>query len=307
MIRSILVPLDGSPFGEHALPTAAALARRAGATLHLAHVHQASVPLTPAGIVIHDSFDLDQLRGEQSYLADVAGRVTAGAPLPVEKALLEGDVVLGLKTYAERHSIDLVVMSTHARGAFARFWLGSIADDLAHEIPQPILLVPPADAPTAPEQEPTLRSIVVPLDGSALAEKILGPAEKLCRLFGAELHLIRVNRPVALPGQTLGRSGSLEQLLEEMACEAERELDEARTYLAQIAAGLIAKGVKVHTRAVIGREPVSSILTEAKGDRADLIAMQTHGRRGLARLFMGSVADGIVKGGVPVLLHHTAG
>src|SRR5262249_22435305 len=117
MIRSILVPLDGSPFGEHALPTAAALAPRAGATLHLAHVHQASVPPTPAGIVIHDSFDLDQLRGEQSYLTDVAGRVAAKAPVPLETALLEGDVVLGLKAYAERHSIDLVVLSTHARSA----------------------------------------------------------------------------------------------------------------------------------------------------------------------------------------------
>ena len=97
-------------------------------------------------------------------------------------------------------------------------------------------------------------------------------------------------------------------MLEQMAIEAERDLDEARDYLAEVAARLTARGLKVHTRAVIGREPVSSILTEARDDHADLIAIQTHGRRGLARLFMGSVADGIVKGGgVPVLLHHVAG
>ena len=300
MIRAILVPLDGSPFGECALPLAAALARRAAATLHLVHVHATASPLTPAGMAVREAIDTQLLQDEHSYLLAAAGRLGGGAT--IKTALLEGDVAAGLKAYARREAIDLFVLSTHARGAFGRFWLGSVADELAHDVPGPILLVPAHEGQADLTREAELRSIAVALDGSLRAEKILEPATELCRLFGAELHLVRVNRPVALPAY----GNSLEQILEQMQLQSDREMAEARNYLEALARPLAARGVRIDTHVVSEKQPAAGILNEARADNADLIALETHGRRGFARLFMGSVADRVVRGGtVPVLLHHS--
>jgi nucleotide-binding universal stress UspA family protein len=302
VIRSILVPLDGSAFGECALPLAAALARRAAATLHLVHVHTATSPLTPAGMAVREEIDYPLLQDEQSYLF-AAARQLGERGVTVKTALLEGDVSAGLKAYARREAVDLVVLSTHARGAFGRFWLGSVADDLAHDVPGPILLVPADhDGQADATREADLRSIAVALDGSSRAEKILEPATELCRLFGAGLHLVRVNRPVALPTH----GNSLEQILEQMQQQSQHEMVEARNYLEALARKLATHGVRVVTHVVVEKQPAAGILNEARADHADLIALETHGRRGFARLFMGSVADRVVRGGtVPVLLQHS--
>jgi len=300
VIRSILVPLDGSAFGECALPMAAALARRAGATLHLVHVHSTSSPLTPTGMAIREEIDYHLLQDEQSYLFAAARRLGGG--VTIKTALLEGDVAAGLTAYARREAIDLVVLSTHARGAFGRFWLGSVADELAHDVPGPILLVPAHEAKADVTQEAALRSIAVALDGSSRAEKILEPATELCRLFDAELHLVRVNRPVAQPAS----GNSLVQILEQMHEREQREAAEARSYLEALAGQLNQRGIRVTTHVVIETQPAAGILNEAQAGHADLIALETHGRRGFARLFMGSVADRVVRGGtVPVLLQHS--
>src|SRR5690242_2476445 len=101
MLRSILVPLDGSDFGEHALPLAAAVARRCGATLHLAHVHRA-----PGGGPIPE---LLARQTEEEYLAGIARRLRARGPLALETALVGGgDVAAGLRDYADSHCIDLI-------------------------------------------------------------------------------------------------------------------------------------------------------------------------------------------------------
>jgi nucleotide-binding universal stress UspA family protein len=97
MLRSLLVPLDGSPFGEYALPIAASLARRTDATLHLAHVHHVAAPDSPAGLAVFDVADLHQRQDEQAYLADVTRRVVGKGALRVETTLLKGEVVASLK------------------------------------------------------------------------------------------------------------------------------------------------------------------------------------------------------------------
>jgi nucleotide-binding universal stress UspA family protein len=252
-------------------------------------------------MAVREAFDYQLMQDEQSYLFTTARRL--GEPgVTVKTALLEGAVADGLKAYARREAVDLVVMTTHARGALGRFWLGSVADELAHDVPGPILLVPAHEGQADVTQEADLRSIAVALDGSSRAEKILEPATQLCRLFGAELHLVRVNRPVALPAH----GNSLTQILEQMQEQEQRERDEARSYLDALATKLTARGARVRTHVVIERQPAAGILNEARADHADLIALETHGRRGFARLFMGSVADGVVRGGtVPVLLQHS--
>src|SRR3954468_17240392 len=93
MIRSILVPLDGSDFAEHALPLAAGLARKAGARLPLTHVHQTPPATTVAGIMALDVDDLHVRQDEQAYLADVARRLNeCEEPVALKTALLFGEV-----------------------------------------------------------------------------------------------------------------------------------------------------------------------------------------------------------------------
>jgi nucleotide-binding universal stress UspA family protein len=306
MLRSILVPLDGSEFGEHALPIAAAVARRSGATLHLAHVHQGK-SAAGAAIADRDVYDLLARQTEEDYLADVSARLRARGPLALEPALLaRGDVAAGLRDYAERHCIDLVVMATHGRGALARLWLGGVADELARELTRPVLLVRPGEGPPDLDHDVEMRSILVPLDGTALAEKAIGPALEMGKLFDAELTLVRVNAPVLLaswlPEAPYGPSD-----LGEAAAAQRQEAEIARRYLDGVAARLTDQGARVRVDVVVDALPADGILGEARAAHADLIALQTHGRRGLARFFLGSVADGVVHGGsTPVLLHHCA-
>jgi nucleotide-binding universal stress UspA family protein len=307
MIGSILVPLDGSTFGEHALPLAANLARRAGAELHLAHVHQTIPPATVAGVTVMDAIDEHLRQDEQAYLADVTRRLTEHSPVRVKTTLLSGDVVPALKAHASKVGADVVVMSTHGRGAFGRFWLGSVADELLREMTRPVLLVRPNEGKPDYRREPALRNILVPLDGTALAERILPLAMATAELFDGSLTLLRVVQPVVRPSylhEGSGVAGLTHSVLEQVQSLQVERRNEAQLYLDRVAEPVIVKGCRVRTKVVIDEEPALAILLEAQTGNADLIAMETHGRRGLSRLFLGSVADKVVRGGVvPVLLH----
>jgi nucleotide-binding universal stress UspA family protein len=242
------------------------------------------------------------MRDEQAYLADVARRVREQGPPAVEAVLLEGEEASSLRDYARRESIDLVVLSTHGHGSLWHFWLGSVSDDVAHELNQPVLLVHPHAGKPDLLRQTELRSILVPLDGSPLAERALEPAVELGKLFDAEIALVQVNRPAVLPddGSAQGRNESLEHA----QAITRRERERSSSYLDAVAANLAARGVRVRTHVRTGQRPAVAIVAEAEAAHADLIAIETHGRDWLARLFLGSVADQVVRAAsVPVLLH----
>jgi nucleotide-binding universal stress UspA family protein len=145
VIRSILVPLDGSRFSEVALPVATRLARSAGARLRLVMVHEPAMALVPAADVPVPYLPDDaELRAkEQTYLADLATRLG-----PVGPALASSKVVDGMAGPALAEAImleppDLVVMATHGRGPLSRFWLGSVADHVVRHVSVPVLLLRP--------------------------------------------------------------------------------------------------------------------------------------------------------------------
>jgi nucleotide-binding universal stress UspA family protein len=310
MYRSLLVPLDGSPFGEHALPLALAVARRAGARLHLLHVED-PLPATgsPEMTAFFDDDLAAQLRAhQQAYLDEAVRRVKAVAAVPVTSALCPGDVAPTVAAEATRVGADLVVMATHARGPLGRFWLGSVADELVRQAPARLLLVRPEEFPADLQREPALRHVLLPLDGTPLAEQMIEPAVALGSLLGAQFTLLRVLTPVvttpypALPGGTAGQlTASLIDRLQELQQHLRQQ---ARDYLEQVADRLRGRALRVKTRVAVAEQPASAILQEAENQGADLIALETHGRRGLSRLFLGSVADKVVRGAsVPVLVH----
>lgn len=308
MVRSILVPLDGSTFGEHALPMAASIAMRAGATLHLAHVHQIVPPATVAGVTVMDSIDLHLRQDEQAYLADVARRLSEKRSLSLRSALLDGDVSPALCDYMRSNQVDLVVMSAHGRGALGRFWLGSVADELVRESPAPLLLLRPQEGKPDLAREISMGTILVPLDGTELAERILEPSVEMAKLCDSTLLLVQVIKPVIRPtylpeGTTI--VGLTHSVLEEINVLQKQQQEDALNYLSSLAAKLQARGVRCQTSVVVDEQVAAGILLEAQARHVDLISMETHARRGLSRLFLGSVADKIVRSGtVPVLLNH---
>ena len=298
MYRSLLVPLDGSPFGEHALPLARAIARQTSATLHLVHVHVISVPISVDAIPVFDeALDAQDRAREQAYLDGLALRLSTGGELAVTTAVLDDPVAGALQTYAAAHDVDLVVMTTHGRGAFSRFWLGSVADTLVRCAPMPILLLRPHQTPPDLDQMPEMKHFLVPLDGSALAERILSPATALGALTGAALTLLHVVTPEAAGYETdwptaWPESGTLTA-----------SHTAVQTYLDRVAERLGAQSLKVQTTVISG-QPVPAILEYACDHHVDLIALTTHGRSGAVRVLLGSIADKIVRGATtPVLLY----
>lgn len=300
MYRSILVPLDGSTFGEQALPIAQSVARRTGAALRLIHVY---VPFSER--YLEDKAILDATirvkEQKNAYLHELADRLTSSSDISITSALLDGKVgqiIEALMNYATATRVDLIVMTTHGYGALTRFWLGSIADKLVRRAPMPILFVrPKEDAILDFAHEQIFQYLLIPLDGSTLAEQILEPAIKLGQSMQADYRLLRVIEPitpVGYPSIRLDQDLPIRQRVEA----------EAQTYLDNVAERLRARSLQVQTQVVIHEQPAVAILEDASQSGIDLIALGTHGWSGLKRLLLGSVADKILRSAsIPVLIH----
>src|SRR5262245_27715668 len=146
MYRNILVPLDGSTFGEHALIQASNIARRAEARLDLLHVHPPLEPAYTEFVLLDTDWEKRVRDQERHYLEGVAQRVREAHPgLIVSTIHKDGFVANAMREHVTLAAPDLVVLTTHARGAMGRFWLGSVADELVRTLDVPILLVRPTE------------------------------------------------------------------------------------------------------------------------------------------------------------------
>jgi nucleotide-binding universal stress UspA family protein len=301
MTQNLLIPLDGSAFGEHAIAVGLDLVRRTGGVLHLAHVHSPPLPPTYFGeLVVYDSQWEERVRGdEREYLRAAAGRLRDVPGVSVVSALLEGDVVPALSSYAERHDISLIVMTTHGRGGISRAWLGSTADGLLRHTHRPLMLLRPGDDGEPRAKDASFRTILVPLDGSDLAEEIIEPALALGRIAGARFTLMRACTPPHVAGRPFGAT----QASHLDTAELDRRREQAQEYLDGLATQIRAGDVEVDTMVVASEQAAPAILHAAESAGVALIAMATHGRGGWSRLAVGSVADKVVRGSsVPVLL-----
>jgi nucleotide-binding universal stress UspA family protein len=192
---------------------------------------------------------------------------------------------------AAEQQADLIVMSTHGHGSSGRSIYGSVADQVVSQSPIPIVLVPTMTPRPWPAQAP-LR-ILVPLDGSRFAEEVLGPVVDLAAATRADLLLIGA----VDPGSSLYSGG-----VPPMESTSEAELHDMRAYLAGVADRLRESGLRVRTDAEVG--PAAAVIDGAAQRRhIDLVAMATHGRSGVARLTLGSVASATLqRSGVPLFL-----
>ncbi len=300
MFRNILVPLDGSTFSEHALPMAYSIAQRAAANVHLVRVHEPLASLVPVMAGPEPGPELEQwnrgqAEAESLYLRGLAD--TATREVRVSARLLHGIAVDALEVDAQRIGADLVVMTTHGRGGIARAWLGSVADELVRRLKLPVLLVrPTVDAPR-PCGEACFHRILVPLDGSLLAETVLEPAVEFARLMGARLTLLQV-----LPPPYFFDSTEATYAVPKSA-GAIRMRDDAAAYLGRIVGELSGRGVQASSQVLVDSRPAHAIARFAQDQHVDLVTLATHGRGGATRLLLGSVADKVVRTApVPVLV-----
>ena len=300
--RSILLPLDGSPFAEHAVPWAAAIARKARARLRLALVHQSppSPPVDQSGVRLYTKIELALRKSEREYLRRVAARIKAAGAMQLATVTLSGPPAPALADYTRELGADLVVMTTHGRGGLQRAWLGSVADGLVRSLEVPVLLVRPGGT-VLPEAQ--LDEILVPLDGSRRAEAALPAALGMATLFSARLALIQAVEPVAMMADV---PVAFPQALDEELTALRRR--EAQDYLDDVAARLRASGVETRASAVLAGSAVAGIQAAAMSPGVGMIALATQGHGGLRRLVLGSIADKLVRTGeVPVLVTRPRG
>jgi nucleotide-binding universal stress UspA family protein len=236
----------------------------------------------------------------------MAWRLRESTGVFVAGQLLHGPVADALVEHAAAAKAGVIVLTTHGRGPLSRFWLGSVADKLIRAAPLPLLIHRPTEgAPSDLGADCRFHRILVPLDQTELGEQALAAATELARLFEAEITLLHVIVPVpvlAPDGVTYLPLSLGQAAFDATTKRARADLDDAAERLRGL--GLIATA-----RVVVDGQPASAILKEAES--ADLIVLATHGRGRVARFFLGSVADKVVRAApCPVFIarsHSSAG
>jgi nucleotide-binding universal stress UspA family protein len=280
-MKRILVPLDGSPLSEAINPLAETLARDYEADLLLVR----ALPCLNS-----PEADIQAQEEAQSYLAGMAAGLQLRG-LRVEWKVWYDEPARAIADAARLDGVELITMMTHGRGGLGRLLFGSVAESVVRTAPVPVLVVRGQLA----WQPGGLDRIVVPLDGSELSEAILPVVERLAGPFDLRIELVRAIE--LLPG-----SAAMELTPSRTETMLEMEEADAWSYVKKVAAPLEGKGLRVTASAEHGAA-VDVILHHVKATGAGLIAMSTHGRTGMGRLLLGSVAERVLRASpVPVLL-----
>lgn len=302
MYRTILIPLDGSPFAEQALPLAIALARQTRAALRLVHVRGPDAA-PPPDSATRDSATRDSDSPDEPYPRPLARLITAEAGIAAEAVILEGTAVDELVAYVTREGIELACIATHGRGGIQRARLGSTADALIRALEIPIVTKRPAEGRAGPvgaqhltTHEP-IEHVLVPLDGSPLAESVLGHVAAL------DDSALQVSFVQAIPAPVPNDPASLSLVLTTDQSTLDAEASRGLAYLDSVAERFSRYAQRVETAVLLEPQPLNAILDYVDQHEVDLIAIATHGRGGVKRLALGSMADRILRSAiVPVLV-----
>ncbi|HEU0022194.1 MAG TPA: universal stress protein [Dehalococcoidia bacterium] len=286
MFKRILVPLDGSQFAEQVLPYAEILAKPDQMSVTLLRVVE---PMSYKVVAASRGIPADQARASmeaysQEYLEQVAASFREQG-MPVLAKVLEGAVAGCIVDEGSNEPGTLIVMSTHGRSGIGRWVFGSVTNKVLQTATNPLLIVHSTDEPIS-KAEIAIKRIIVPLDGSELAEQVLPWAEILAQGMKAEVELFQVIEPILPEAADVLRGIYPRDINVELRKQAEE-------YLEGIARPLRERGLSVCSTVEEG-DPPSRIL-EAGGRQTDaLIAMSTHGRSGIARWVLGSVTDKVI-------------
>ena len=243
---TVIVPLDGSAASEQAVPMARALAGALHADVQLVYVveEHAFLDALPRPLLADDV-------AAQRYLASIAHSLPDAH---VTTRVLRGNAAAELLELTRNACSALLVMATHGRGGVGRLVFGSVTDKVVREVAVPVVTVrAAADVTSASAAIPALQTIVVALDGSALAESTLPWATVLAQSTGATVQLVRVNEPI-WHAAYLSLAPEAVYLDEAEVAELEaRSESGSRAYLDRLAGALRAEGVRVVWETRVGR------------------------------------------------------
>jgi nucleotide-binding universal stress UspA family protein len=292
MYRSILVPLDGSPFAEQALAVALTIAEGCGAKVTLVRAwdpasYRYTSELTPPFL---DPAAHDKLVAAD-YVNSTAAHLRPGTRVTIDAAVVAGSAPEAIKECATNQSADLIVMTTHGLTGWNRAWIGSVADAVVRVVTTPVLLCRPLE-PAVAGFSGRFERVLIALDGSAEAEQVLSHAVEVggnCRFV-----LLRVVRPVVTPVHPYAYAAPA---WEADDSATEEVFTHARDYLNGVARRIRANHpqASVDADVLLAERTGTAIVEAARHYEADLVAVTTHARRGV-RLVLGSVADKVLRG-----------
>ena len=282
-LKEIIVPLDGSGEAETVLPYLRDLAPRFDSQVHV------------LGVGIGR-----KTRRVNRLLEDYINRITDGLRsdnIKAEPVIRYGIAADKILDFTLEKEIDLIIMATHGRSGITRWWMGSVAEKVISEATAPVLLVRskrPGKTGTAGKLH-FLHKILAPLDGSDIGEAALPYAETLAVNSQASVDLLQIISPPGTVEASLLGGPDWRKFIKAMH-------DAGENYLKSIAEKLRGNGIKSAYEVVTG-DPADKIVEYAEDKKASLIAMSTHGRTGLARWVLGSVADKVLHSArMPILL-----
>lgn len=298
MFKKIIVPLDGSENSEAVVPFAAEIASTSGGELiFVTAVQQVGVWDSTMSLQVLDR----ETKVAREYLDKFAAKMTE-AGSKVTTKLVEGDAADAVLKAADETGADLLAITTKGRSGIARWLFGSVATRLVEHAKIPILVLHPKEGEDKGAPGPVVKKILVPLDGSEVAQSILPVVEDFAKAMGAEIVLFNAVAPLAAyPGFETAGAAAIGEVVADLQ-------EQAQKTMARIAGEVQARGVKA-SYVVALETAVDGAIRAADDLNVDLIAIATHGRSGVGRVVLGSVADGVIRrsADVPLLVVRPSG
>ena len=305
MFTKALVPLDGAEVSKGVIPFVTQFARG-----------------LDIGVVLATAVEFDPLR--EGLLNRIAGGLTDAPSADALRERIERDVKNRLEDLADSMALegiaaetlvrfgpvsdsiigmaqdsdcDLIAMSTRGRGVVSSGLLGSVTYKIMHESPMPVMAITPERAAQNWGDDYAIKQIILPLDGSELAEAALPYAAVIAQRMNMTVTLVSV---LSLDDVAYSEGYNLGSVLRDV--EGEMEV-ETRRYLAGVARQLREDGLDARIEVLRGGSASSEIANLARETDHNMIALATHGRSGVRRLLMGSVAEAVVReSGDPALI-----
>lgn len=300
MFKKILVPLDGSVEAETVLPYVRDIATRFNSEVDILSVgmgdkrrrinhllddyvrhaveHLEKHDIICRSVILYSS--------QEEAVVSVSEITTPKSNLKARGGIVYGGPADKILEYTQKHHIDLIIMATHGVGGLRRWWLGSVSEKVVTRSVTPVLLIHSKQIKELDrDRRVTFKRILAPLDGSDTGEAALHHVVELARKTGASIILFHVIPEVhTVESRILGKEFN----------KFVRAMHEAgQEYLDKVATRIAEKGIEVTTKIAHG-DPAETIVDTAVIEKVDLIAMSTHGRSGIARWLLGSVADKII-------------
>jgi nucleotide-binding universal stress UspA family protein len=282
-VEKILIPLDGSNEAESVLSYVRNLAPQFNS-----HVYILGVGIGR------------KTRRVNRLLEDYINRIVNELHvhnIKSEPVILYGTAAEKILDFTTEKEIDLIIMATHGRSGITRWWMGSVAEKVISEATAPVLLIRSKRRKTkgTVDKLESIHKILAPLDGSDIGEVALPYAEAVAANSRATINLIQIISPPGTVEANLLGGPDWRKFVNAMR-------DAGESYLKSIAERLNGKDIKVICEVLTG-DPADKIVEYATAQGVNLIAMSTHGRTGLSRWVLGSVADKVLhEARIPILL-----